>query len=231
MIANSSSLNYVMWDGILLHYYPGGWGIAFRACKPGHVAYEVLCNGHAYGLYTKCLLDVTGKYPQVTNKEIVSLVNMQMAKYLGIEQQSVLICPLKRLDEVYPFSGGYARRSENDDLKTEISLSWLLGLDGEFITTPEGQKAFAYPKGTVAQLDKKIRVVVRSREHAPPHFHIESPNIDAAFRIDSCERLEGRISSKDMEIVRYWFFQCDGREKLVCEWDKMRPGNCPAGKF
>ena len=45
-------------------------------------------------------------------------------------------------------------------------------------------------------LVRNMKIEIRSNEHAPPHFHVISPEIDASFRIDNCEILKGKIGTR-----------------------------------
>jgi len=44
-----------------------------------------------------------------------------------------------------------------------------------------------------------LKIEIYSNEHPPPHFHVKSPNVNASFSIESCEKLEGSINSQDLK--------------------------------
>jgi len=49
-----------------------------------------------------------------------------------------------------------------------------------------------------------LRIEIYPNEHAPPHFHVKSPNVDASFTIDECKLLKGAISGGDVKKIRYF---------------------------
>ena len=67
------------------------------------------------------------------------------------------------------------------------------------------------------------------RDHAPPHFHVKSANIDAAFSIRDCSLLKGNIDGKTQRLIEYWHNL--SRDKLTVFWNQTRPTNCPVGKI
>lgn len=73
----------------------------------------------------------------------------------------------------------------------------------------------------------RLNIVIHTREHGPPHFHVIAGGIDASFAIEDCALLNGRISGKDQGIVRYWHAR--SRPLLVKTWNKTRPSDCPVG--
>jgi hypothetical protein len=70
-------------------------------------------------------------------------------------------------------------------------------------------------------------VAARIREHAPPHFHVTAPGIDASFTIEDCALLRGTISGHDRQLVEYW--HKTGRPLLIRRWNETRQSNCPVG--
>jgi len=80
----------------------------------------------------------------------------------------------------------------------------------------------------VAQI-RNMKIEIRSNEHAPPHFHVVSPEIDASFRIDNCEILNGKISTKDYKKIKYW--HQSGKSMLIETWNLMRPTDCVVGLY
>ena len=78
-------------------------------------------------------------------------------------------------------------------------------------------------------LVRNMKIEIRSNEHAPPHFHVISPEIDASFRIDNCEILKGKINSKDYKIIKYW--HQSARPMLIETWNSMRPTDCVVGLY
>jgi len=74
-----------------------------------------------------------------------------------------------------------------------------------------------------------LKIEIYSNEHPPPHFHVKSPNVNASFSIESCEKLEGSINSQDLKKVKYWYQQA--RPLLIDVWNRTRSTNCTVGKY
>jgi hypothetical protein len=74
-----------------------------------------------------------------------------------------------------------------------------------------------------------MKIEIRSNEHALPHFHVISPEIDASFRIDNCEILKGQIGTKDYKKIKYW--HQSAKSVLIETWNSMRPTDCVVGSF
>ncbi len=74
-----------------------------------------------------------------------------------------------------------------------------------------------------------LKIELYAKEHAPPHFHVKGNNIDASFVIESCELLNGSISTKDRKKIEYWHKY--SKPKLIEFWNKTRPSDCPVGSI
>jgi hypothetical protein len=74
-----------------------------------------------------------------------------------------------------------------------------------------------------------MKIEIRPKEHAPPHFHVKSANIDASFRIENCELLKGTIGGRERKIIEWWHKH--SKSKLVLIWNETRPTNCPVGQI
>ena len=48
-----------------------------------------------------------------------------------------------------------------------------------------------------------VRMYLRG-EHAPPHFHVQYGEYQAAISIDGFEELEGELPKRAMKLVREW---------------------------
>tara|TARA_R110002051_G_scaffold324773_2_gene423655 strand:+ start:41015 stop:41395 length:381 start_codon:yes stop_codon:yes gene_type:complete len=74
------------------------------------------------------------------------------------------------------------------------------------------------------------KVEIFSDEHPPPHFHILHQEVNASFRIDNCELVDGfRPSSRLMKAIKKWH-----RENLCTfyyTWNRTRPADCQVGKL
>jgi hypothetical protein len=78
-------------------------------------------------------------------------------------------------------------------------------------------------------LVRNMKIEIRSNEHAPPHFHVISPEIDASFTIDNCEILQGKISTKDYKKIKYW--HQSAKPMLIETWNSVRPTDCVVGLY
>jgi hypothetical protein len=83
-------------------------------------------------------------------------------------------------------------------------------------------------KGLVARVNG-LKIVIYPDEHAPPHFHVKSPNINASFSIESCTKLKGKISPQDLNKVKYWYKY--SKSLLINVWDSTRPTDCEVGEY
>lgn len=75
--------------------------------------------------------------------------------------------------------------------------------------------------------EKGLKIEIYPDEHAPPHFHVKSAYINASFTIKECDRIQGDISRKDEDLIKYWHNRF--QEKLIDVWNQTRPANCPVG--
>jgi hypothetical protein len=74
-----------------------------------------------------------------------------------------------------------------------------------------------------------LSIEIYPKEHAPPHFHVHSANVDASFKIEDCSILKGKISESDYNKVRYWYQRF--KPKLIDFWDSTRPTTCTVGSY
>ncbi len=83
---------------------------------------------------------------------------------------------------------------------------------------------------SIKQLVARVRgleIRVYPNEHAPAHFHVVSPDIDASFTIEDCAFIRGNIDGREQRLVRWWYSR--SREKLIQAWNETRPSDCPVG--
>ena len=54
---------------------------------------------------------------------------------------------------------------------------------------------------------REMEIFIYSNDHNPPHFHVKSKDgkINAKFKIENCELLNGEIGSKDLKKVEEFF--------------------------
>ncbi|MBA5608284.1 DUF4160 domain-containing protein [Duganella sp. FT3S] len=72
-----------------------------------------------------------------------------------------------------------------------------------------------------------LKIEVRSREHAPPHFHVTGGGVNASFAVADCSHLEGTIGGRERQLVEWWYKR--SRANLVAAWNQSRPDGCPVG--
>jgi hypothetical protein len=88
----------------------------------------------------------------------------------------------------------------------------------------------ADPKLTVEILEFKIKIEVRHKEHAPPHFHVLIDDCDYSLSIETGEFLHApKIKKRDNEAIKEWYKS--NRELLIKIWNDSRPSDCPVGKI
>lgn len=106
----------------------------------------------------------------------------------------------------------------------EAADSLLRLLDGGFAVWRDGN--LLETRALVGRLGR-LRIIIRSREHAPPHFHVETGDTTASFSILDGSLLSGRIPNRDRDLVGYWYRSA--RPLLVKIWNQTRPSDCPVG--
>lgn len=67
----------------------------------------------------------------------------------------------------------------------------------------------------------KVWVIVHSRDHAPPHFHVKGPEVNALVRIDPITVLRGSMPSDLWSEIAAWAMS--NRHLLVAEWNRNNP--------
>jgi hypothetical protein len=67
-----------------------------------------------------------------------------------------------------------------------------------------------------------LKLHIYVKDHNPPHFHVidKSGEINATFRIDSGEYLQGTISKKNIKRVNY--FYKTHKEQFIILWNKLK---------
>jgi Domain of unknown function (DUF4160) len=72
-----------------------------------------------------------------------------------------------------------------------------------------------------------LQIHVYANEHPPPHFHVQSADVDAVFTIDDCTYIKGNIDGREQRLVKWWYGR--NRELLIKTWNATRPAGCPVG--
>jgi hypothetical protein len=120
------------------------------------------------------------------------------------------------------------RRLEQVDVDLAAHLELFLNSGCSVWTEPNGKKILLLGRALVGQI-RGLTMRIYSDENAPPHFHVKSAEIDAAFRISDCSLLRGSVDRKTRELIDYWYLNLEGRSKLIKDWNKTRPTDCPVG--
>jgi hypothetical protein len=81
-------------------------------------------------------------------------------------------------------------------------------------------------KQLVARVDG-LKIEIFAREHPPPHFHVSAGKIDATFSLADGSLLNGRVSSRERELIQWWYTR--SRPLLIKTWNETRPTDCPVG--
>lgn len=119
-----------------------------------------------------------------------------------------------------------ARKLKNADSLEELTKGLEHLLNGGYAIWEDGELY------SIRQLVAKVnglKIEIYSNEHPPPHFHIKGGNINAAFSIIDCEQLEGKVSRREKELIKWWHKQ--GKDRLIDIWNSTRPTNCPVGEI
>ena len=114
------------------------------------------------------------------------------------------------------------------DLAAHLEL--LLNSGCYVWTEPNGEQILIEARALVGRING-LTIHIYSDEHAPPHFHVKSAEIDATFRISDCSPLRGSVDRKTSELIDYWYLNMGGRSKLIEDWNKTRPTDCPVGEI
>jgi len=97
-------------------------------------------------------------------------------------------------------------------------------LSGGYSVWPDGS---LYNIRQLVARVKGLQIHIYPNEHAPPHFHVKSPDIDASFTIQDCTFMHGNIDIREQNLVRWWFER--SRPQLVATWNATRSSDCPVG--
>jgi Domain of unknown function (DUF4160) len=67
----------------------------------------------------------------------------------------------------------------------------------------------------------KAALVVRRRDHNPPHFHVIGPDFEALVGIEPLVVLRGSMSKEAWTQVQAWC--AENRSRLIDEWNRVNP--------
>lgn len=66
-----------------------------------------------------------------------------------------------------------------------------------------------------------MKIEIYPNDHNPPHFHVRGPGVDAKLSIEDGSLIKGKISSKDLKKIQYFYkFR---RSQLIQDWNSLRP--------
>jgi hypothetical protein len=99
-------------------------------------------------------------------------------------------------------------------------LSYYLGLD-DYSLEKHIKTASLATKERVTTIND-LKIIIRSRDHNPPHFHVQSNDlrINARFTIENCELMDGEISSKYLKRIKAFYDSPKGKIVLKTIWSK-----------
>ena len=86
------------------------------------------------------------------------------------------------------------------------------------------------PDGIALLVDRfqGIRIEIFAREHPPPHFRVSCQAGDGTFTIRDCAPLAGNLHRYN-RVIRAWHRR--NRSRLIEAWNRLRPSDCPVGKY
>src|SRR5688500_9464079 len=58
------------------------------------------------------------------------------------------------------------------------------------------QSRVAYVRG--------LKIKIYPNEQPPPHFHVRSANVNASFAIEDCSVVDGDVSRRDYDFIKFW---------------------------
>lgn len=68
----------------------------------------------------------------------------------------------------------------------------------------------------IATLANGVSIFVYAADHAPPHFHVRGPDIDAQIRIADLSLMRGTITRQALRDVEAW--AAGHHDLLVAAW-------------
>lgn len=121
---------------------------------------------------------------------------------------------------------GFNKFSEFSTLEEfEKHLAFLMS-SGAYIFHEDGESFPIFGRALVERIGA-LKIEIYPKEHAPPHFHVKGPDVDATFHLTTGRYIDGRIDGRSRDVIEYWFGRA--RLKLIGVWNKTRPDDCPVG--
>lgn len=100
---------------------------------------------------------------------------------------------------------------------------------GRVIEIRDGKGLRMLTEETVERVDG-LKIEVFSNEHPPPHFRVKFQSSTANYQISDCSRLNGsgEVLKYEKNIHLWWN---ENKTKLIEAWDRLRPSDCPVGRY
>jgi len=100
---------------------------------------------------------------------------------------------------------------------------------GKVIEIKDGQGRRLLTEESVERVDG-LKIGVFSNEHPPPHFRVKFQSSTANYRISDCSRINGSGELfKYEKNIRLWWEE--NKPKLIETWNRLRPSDCPVGRY
>ncbi|WP_172399789.1 DUF4160 domain-containing protein [Geothermobacter hydrogeniphilus] len=115
--------------------------------------------------------------------------------------------------------------SQSTDLNDLAKILWLL-LSDSFSVWEDG--SLLRTRQLVERV-KGLRIEIHVNEHPPPHFHVQTGNMEATFAIDDCSLLTGKLNPGSYRLVKWWHLRA--KDKLITIWNQTRPTGCSVGGY
>lgn len=100
---------------------------------------------------------------------------------------------------------------------------------GPVFETRDGNALRMLTEETVERVNG-LKIQIFSNEHPPPHFRVEYQSSTANYEIANCSRLNGTGEVLKYEKnIRIWWEE--NKPKLIETWNRLRPSDCPVGRY
>jgi hypothetical protein len=77
---------------------------------------------------------------------------------------------------------------------------------------------------------KPLKIYIYASEHPPPHFHVKYNGEENSFSIlDGSPLYPNNGLNSYFRNIKNWFKK--NQKKLITEWNRLRPTDCPIGKY
>lgn len=79
-------------------------------------------------------------------------------------------------------------------------------------------------------INNKIKIEMRHREHAPPHYHVIIDDSDYSINIATGEFINDEIKNhKQLKAVKEW--HAKNKKLIIKVWNDTRPSDCTVGRI